>query len=31
VESKPPLAISHSPGYMLVTDAEDEDYHVLDM
>jgi uncharacterized protein YcsI (UPF0317 family) len=29
VESKPPLAISHSPGYMLITDAEDEDYHVL--
>ena len=29
VESKPQLAISHSPGYMLITDAEDEDYHVL--
>jgi uncharacterized protein YcsI (UPF0317 family) len=28
VESKPPLAISHSPGHMLITDAEDEDYRI---
>jgi uncharacterized protein YcsI (UPF0317 family) len=28
VESKPPLAISHAPGHMLITDAEDEDYRI---
>ena len=28
VESRPPLAISHAPGYMLITDARDEDYRV---
>ena len=26
VESRPPLAISHAPGHMLVTDARDVDY-----
>ncbi|MBW0091652.1 putative hydro-lyase [Pseudonocardia sp. KRD-184] len=26
VESRPPLAIAHAPGHMLVTDARDEDY-----
>jgi uncharacterized protein YcsI (UPF0317 family) len=29
VESRPPLAISHAPGYMLITDARDEDYRVI--
>jgi uncharacterized protein YcsI (UPF0317 family) len=28
VESRPPLAISHAPGHMLITDAEDERYRV---
>jgi uncharacterized protein YcsI (UPF0317 family) len=28
VESRPPLAISHAPGYMLITDARDEDYRL---
>ncbi|MBT1001668.1 putative hydro-lyase [Paenarthrobacter sp. DKR-5] len=26
MESKPPLAITHAPGYMLITDAADTDY-----
>lgn len=26
VESRPPLAITHAPGHMLVTDARDDDY-----
>jgi uncharacterized protein YcsI (UPF0317 family) len=26
VESRPPLAIAHAPGHMLITDARDEDY-----
>jgi uncharacterized protein YcsI (UPF0317 family) len=28
VESKPALAISHAPGHMLITDAEDEHYRI---
>jgi uncharacterized protein YcsI (UPF0317 family) len=28
VESKPPLAIAHAPGHMLITDARDSDYLV---
>ena len=28
VESRPPLAIAHAPGHMLITDARDEDYRV---
>jgi len=28
VESRPPLAIAHAPGHMLVTDARDSDYLV---
>ncbi len=28
VESRPPLAISHAPGHMLITDAADDDYLV---
>lgn len=28
MESRPPLAISHAPGYMLITDARDSDYQV---
>jgi uncharacterized protein YcsI (UPF0317 family) len=27
-ESRPPLAITHAPGHMLVTDARDSDYLV---
>jgi uncharacterized protein YcsI (UPF0317 family) len=26
MESRPPLAIAHAPGHMLVTDARDSDY-----
>ncbi|MDN5929582.1 MAG: DUF1445 domain-containing protein [Pseudonocardia sp.] len=26
VESRPPLAIAHAPGHMLITDARDDDY-----
>ncbi|MDN5861782.1 MAG: putative hydro-lyase [Pseudonocardia sp.] len=26
IESRPPLAITHAPGHMLVTDARDDDY-----
>ena len=28
MESRPPLAITHAPGHMLVTDARDSDYLV---
>ncbi|WP_372496937.1 putative hydro-lyase [Pseudonocardia humida] len=28
VESRPPLAIAHAPGHMLITDARDEDYRI---
>ena len=28
MESRPPLAITHAPGHMLVTDARDSDYQV---
>jgi uncharacterized protein YcsI (UPF0317 family) len=28
VESRPPLAIAHAPGHMLITDARDEDYRL---
>ena len=28
MESRPPLAIAHAPGHMLITDARDEDYRV---
>lgn len=28
VESRPPLAIAHAPGHMLITDVRDEDYRV---
>nr|WP_244953925.1 putative hydro-lyase [Spelaeicoccus albus] len=28
MESRPPLAISHAPGHMLITDARDADYQV---
>ncbi|WP_026820579.1 putative hydro-lyase [Arthrobacter castelli] len=28
MESRPPLAISHAPGHMLITDAQDSDYLV---
>ncbi len=28
VESRPPLAIAHAPGHMLITDARDSDYLV---
>jgi uncharacterized protein YcsI (UPF0317 family) len=29
MNSKPPLMITHAPGYMFITDAADEDYAVL--
>lgn len=29
MESRPPLAIAHAPGHMLITDARDEDYRVF--
>ena len=29
MNSKPPLMITHSPGYMFITDAVDEDYAVF--
>nr|WP_214406061.1 putative hydro-lyase [Pseudonocardia lacus] len=28
VESRPPLAIAHAPGHMLITDVRDDDYRV---
>jgi len=28
VESRPPLAIAHAPGHMLITDVRDADYRV---
>lgn len=28
VESRPPLAIAHGPGHMLITDARDDDYRI---
>ncbi|MHA6786002.1 putative hydro-lyase [Pseudonocardia saturnea] len=28
VESRPPLAIAHAPGHMLITDARDDDYRI---
>lgn len=28
VESRPPLAISHAPGHMLITDARDDDHRI---
>jgi uncharacterized protein YcsI (UPF0317 family) len=28
VESRPPLAIAHAPGHMLITDARDDDYRL---
>jgi uncharacterized protein YcsI (UPF0317 family) len=28
VESRPPLAIAHAPGHMLITDARDADYRI---
>lgn len=28
VESRPPLAIAHAPGHMLISDARDEDYRI---
>ncbi|MCY1160129.1 MAG: hypothetical protein MOP51_3154, partial [Citricoccus sp.] len=28
MESRPPLAIGHAPGHMLITDARDADYLV---
>jgi uncharacterized protein YcsI (UPF0317 family) len=31
VESRPPLAIAHAPGHMLITDARDEDYRIVDV
>jgi uncharacterized protein YcsI (UPF0317 family) len=31
VESRPPLAIAHAPGHMLITDAEDEAYRVTNV
>lgn len=29
MESKPPFAITHAPGYMLITDAADSDYQIF--
>jgi uncharacterized protein YcsI (UPF0317 family) len=29
MESRPPLAIAHAPGHMLITDAQDDHYRVL--
>ena len=29
-ESRAPLAIAHTPGHMLITDARDEDYRCVD-
>lgn len=26
--SRPPFAITHAPGYMLVTDVRDEEYRI---
>jgi uncharacterized protein YcsI (UPF0317 family) len=28
VESRPPLAIAHAPGHMLITDVRDDDYRI---
>jgi uncharacterized protein YcsI (UPF0317 family) len=28
IASKPPLAITHAPGYMLITDVADSDYRI---
>jgi uncharacterized protein YcsI (UPF0317 family) len=28
IDSKPPLAITHAPGYMLITDVADSDYRI---